>query len=234
MLSRVLLVEDQGLVRAGMRTLLHIVQPEVQVIEAGTFEEAEALLAQRMFDIVFLDIELRAAQSGLDLLVQIRDAGLPCKVIMLAASEDRELILRCIASGASGYIVKGCGDETVFARTLATVFQDGVFLPDSLFGHGESGLPAGALPIRTAPSLHPGWAEMGIAPRMLEVLYYVCQGLPNKSIARLMDIGEGTVRKTYVSDLLRLFKVTRRTELMIEVSRLGLRIPRPEVKVVKH
>lgn len=231
MLSRVLLVEDQGLVRAGMRTLLHIVEPQVQVIEAGSFEEAQRLIAQRSFDIVFLDIELRAAKSGLDLLQQIRQDDLPCKVIMLSGSEDRALILQCIASGASGYIVKGSGDESVFARALSTVFQDGVFLPDAVFGPGGSG---GALPVRPPPPPSPSWAERGISPRMLEVLYYVCQGLPNKSIARLMDIGEGTVRKTYVSDLLRLFKVTRRTELMIEVSRLGLRIPRPEARPLQR
>jgi len=231
MLNRVLLVEDQGLVRAGMRTLLHIVEPQVQVVEAGSFDEALKLLSQRSFDIVFLDIELRTAKSGIDLLLQIRSDDLPCKVIMLSGSEDRDLILQCITSGASGYIVKGSGDETVFARALSTVFQDGVFLPDAVFGQDAKG---GMVPVRSAPPPWPSWAEMGIAPRMLEVLYYVCQGLPNKSIARLMDIGEGTVRKTYVSDLLRLFKVTRRTELMIEVSRLGLRIPRPEPRAVKR
>jgi DNA-binding NarL/FixJ family response regulator len=59
------------------------------------------------------------------------------------------------------------------------------------------------------------------------VLYHLCQGLSNKAIARQMGIGEGTVRKSYVSELLRFFAVSRRTELMIEVSRRQLRLTVP-------
>ncbi len=69
--------------------------------------------------------------------------------------------------------------------------------------------------------------SLGIGGRSLEVLYYLCQGLPNKSIARNMGIEEGTVRKDYLPRLFRLFKVARRTELLIEVSRRGIVIPQP-------
>lgn len=223
MLREVLLVEDQGLVRAGMRTMLHLVEPQACVTEAGSFEEAATLLAQRDFEIVFLDIDLRAQRNGLDLLSLIRERELACKVIMLSGSEDRDLIMDCIAAGASGYIAKSSGNESVFALALSTVFQDGVFLPASVVGGGAA---AASHPADSSATLK----ELGLSPRLCEVLYHVCQGLPNKSIARLMGISEGTVRKTYVSDLLRVFKVARRTELIIEVSRLGLRIPRPESK----
>ena len=69
---------------------------------------------------------------------------------------------------------------------------------------------------------------LGITGRAREVLYWVCQGLPNKSIARHMDIEEGTVRKDYLPRLFRIFKVVRRTELMIEVSRRGILVPPPD------
>lgn len=223
MLREVLLVEDQGLVRAGMRTMLQLVEPQARVTEAGSFEEAAGLLDQHDFDIVFLDIDLRAQRSGLDLLSLIRERELACKVIMLSGSEDRSLIMDCIAAGASGYIAKSSGNESVFALALSTVFQDGVFLPASVVGGGAA---ATSQPADSSALLK----DLGLSPRLCEVLYHVCQGLPNKSIARLMGISEGTVRKTYVSDLLRVFKVARRTELIIEVSRLGLRIPRPESK----
>ena len=223
MLREVLLVEDQGLVRAGMRTMLHLVEPQARVTEAGSFEEAATLLAQRDFEIVFLDIDLRAQRNGLDLLSLIRERELACKVIMLSGSEDRSLIMDCIAAGASGYIAKSSGNESVFALALSTVFQDGVFLPASVVGGGSA---TASHPADSSAMLK----DLGLSPRLCEVLYHVCQGLPNKSIARLMGISEGTVRKTYVSDLLRVFKVARRTELIIEVSRLGLRIPRPDSK----
>lgn len=69
--------------------------------------------------------------------------------------------------------------------------------------------------------------SLGLAPRHCEVLYYLCQGLPNKSIANCMGISEGTVRKSYVSDLLRFFGVARRTELMMEVARRRLKVKPP-------
>ena len=63
--------------------------------------------------------------------------------------------------------------------------------------------------------------------RALEALYYLCQGLPNKTIASKMGVEEGTVRKDYIPKLFRIFKVARRTELLVEISRRGIRIPKP-------
>lgn len=217
----VLLVEDQSLVRAGMKTMLHIVEPDLLITEAGSYDEALRKLQQYKIDFVLLDIDLRSEKSGLDLLAHVREQELPVKVIMLSASDDRDTVMHCIAAGASGYIAKSSGNESVFAEALSTVLNDGVFLPASILGLPRPGMATERLP--SAKTL----ADFALSPRMTEVLYYLCQGLPNKGIARQMGISEGTVRKTYVSELLRHFKVTRRTELIIEVSRLGLRVPRP-------
>ncbi|TDM08317.1 MAG: DNA-binding response regulator [Ideonella sp. MAG2] len=220
--TNVLLVEDQSLVRAGMKTMLHVMEPTLQITEAGSYDEALRKLEQYKIDFVLLDIDLRSEKSGLDLLAHVREQGLPVKVIMLSASDDRDTVMHCIASGASGYIAKSSGNESVFAEALNTVLNDGVFLPASILAMPRSGVAATqqASPQKTL-------ADFALSPRMTEVLYYLCQGLPNKGIARQMGISEGTVRKTYVSELLRHFKVARRTELIIEVSRLGLRVPRP-------
>lgn len=220
MLKDVLIVEDQGLVCAGMKSLLRTVAPQVSIRDAATYEGALALLESVRFDIVFLDLDLRTDRTGLDLLRTIRDRDLPLHVIMLSANDDPEMILTCISAGASGYIGKGSGDETVFERALQTVFQGGIFLPPSILLQDTRSIrreprPAGAAPMPDLP------------PRMAEVLYLLCQGLSNKSIAARMGISEGTVRKNYVSELLRHFSVSRRTELMIEISRLGIRIPYP-------
>lgn len=221
--TSVLLVEDQGLVRAGMKTLLHLVEPELLITEAGSYDEAMRKLLQYKIDVVLLDIDLRSQKTGLDLLAHIREQALPIKVIMLSASDDRDTVMHCIASGASGYIAKSAGHESVFAEALGTVLSDGVFLPSSLWS-----LPQSADAGTAQSSLPKRLEDFALSPRMTEVLYYLCQGLPNKGIARQMGISEGTVRKTYVSELLRHFKVARRTELIIEISRLGLRVPRPK------
>ncbi|MGZ8282419.1 MAG: response regulator transcription factor, partial [Allosphingosinicella sp.] len=75
--------------------------------------------------------------------------------------------------------------------------------------------------------------SLGIGGRVLEALYWVCQGLPNKSIARNMGIEEGTVRKDYLPRLFRAFKVVRRTELLIEVSRRGMVVPPPPAHIAR-
>ena len=67
-----------------------------------------------------------------------------------------------------------------------------------------------------------------LTPREVQVLELVGEGLPNKSIARHMGIEEGTVRKDYLPRLFRLFKVVRRTELLVEVSRRGIVVPPPQ------
>lgn len=220
MLKNVLLVEDQGLVRAGMKSLLQNVEPSALIGEAGSYEEALSLLGRIEFDLVFLDLDLRAEKSGLDLLHYIREHDLPAKVIMLSATDDRETVLQCIAAGASGYIAKSSEEEGVFEEALAIVFQNGVFLPASIVSGEQHSRPHTVI----APA---GSEQLNLSPRLAEVLYYLCQGLSNKGIANRMGITEGTVRKSYVSELLRHFNVTRRTELIIEISRLGIRLKPP-------
>lgn len=68
---------------------------------------------------------------------------------------------------------------------------------------------------------------IGLNGRSVDVLYYLCQGLPNKTIAKMMNVEEGTIRKDYVPKLFRAFRVARRTELLVEVARLGLKVPAP-------
>lgn len=220
MLKNVLLVEDQGLVRAGMKSLLQRVEPAALISEAGSYEEALAQLGRVAFDLVFLDLDLREEKNGLDLLRYIRELDLPLKVIMLSAHDDRETVLDCIAAGASGYIAKSSDDEGVFEEALTTVFQDGVYLPASIVRCDDHPRQRWNTPLG-------GGVELKLAPRLTEVLYYLCQGLSNKGIANRMGISEGTVRKSYVSELLRHFNVTRRTELIIEISRLGIRLKSP-------
>ena len=80
------------------------------------------------------------------------------------------------------------------------------------------------------PSYRPAFRwTIGVTGRALEVLYYLCQGLPNTAIANRMRIEEATVRKDYVPKLFKLFRVTRRTELLVEISRRGLSIPAPHL-----
>lgn len=218
----ILLLEDQALVRAGLRELIQISEPRAQIQEASTYEEAVARVEADRFDIAFLDIDLKGGRSGLEFLRWLRERELDTRAIMLSGRSDKEVVMECLNEGASGYILKDMESEGLFRRALDTVFQGSIFLPANVIGRGGFSPPAPA-----APPAPVAADALGITGRALEVLYYVCQGLPNKSIARNMGIEEGTVRKDYLPRLFRQFKVARRTELLIEVSRRGIVIPPP-------
>jgi two-component system nitrate/nitrite response regulator NarL len=218
----ILILEDQGLVRAGMRELIQISEPHARIHEAASYAEAVALLDRRRIDIAFLDVDLKDERSGLDVLRHMRAGECDTRAIMLSGRADKEIVLECLREGASGYILKDMESDGLFRRALDTVFQGSVFLPASVIGRGGFSPLAPTEPPPVSPE------SLGITGRSLEVLYWVCQGLPNKSIARNMGIEEGTVRKDYLPRLFRTFKVVRRTELLIEVSRRGMKIPTPE------
>lgn len=217
----ILILEDQGLVRAGMRELIQISEPHARIVEAAGYDEAVARAEAEPIDIAFLDVDLKGAKSGLDFLRWLRAGERDTRAIMLSGRAEKELVLACLNEGASGYILKDMESDGLFRRALDTLFEGGVFLPATVIGRGGF---SPALPTPPAP-VSP--ESLGIAGRSLEALYYVCQGLPNKSIARHMGIEEGTVRKDYLPKLFRIFKVVRRTELLIEVSRRGIAVPTP-------
>ena len=218
----ILILEDQGLVRAGMRELIQISEPHAQILEAGTYEEAMERLAAARIDIAFLDIDLKGERSGLDFLKHLRAREFDTRAIMLSGRSDKDVVMECLREGASGYILKDMEDDGLFRRALDTVFQGSIFLPANVIGRG------GYSPARPSEPVPVSAESLGVSGRMLEALYWVCQGLPNKSIARNMGIEEGTVRKDYLPRLFRIFKVVRRTELLIEVSRRGILVPPPQ------
>lgn len=222
----ILILEDQALVRAGMKLLLQMAEPLSHICEAGNYDEAVAHMKVMEFDFAFVDIDLRSERTGMDILRLLRTGHASTRVVMLSGNDDRDVILDCIGAGASGYIPKATEDDAVFRKAIQTVMDDGIFLPASVLLQ-----PSHALVSPTALLTGRSAGELGLSERLCEVLFYLCQGLPNKTIANKMGISEGTVRKNYVSALLSFFKVSRRTELMIEVSRRKIRIPPPRVRL---
>ena len=201
--------------------------PEWQVAEAGPFlhrivasgGSTNAVLHLLAVALIYLcSVHSR---SGLDFLRWLRGRELDTRAIILSGRADKEMVMACLNEGASGYILKDMESDGLFRRALDTVFEGGIFLPANVIGRGGYSPALPAPPARIAPE------SLGITGRTLEVLYYVCQGLPNKSIARNMGIEEGTVRKDYLPKLFRIFHVVRRTELLVEVSRRGIAIPNP-------
>lgn len=218
---RILILEDQTLVRAGMRELILICEPKSHIDEASNYDDAIMKLGEFPYDVVFLDIDLKREKTGLDVLAYVRQNEIETRAVMLSGEAQRDVVLSCIDAGATGYILKDMESDGLFRRAIDTVLQGSVFLPATVLGRGAY-TPAALMDLPKVSA-----ESIGVSGRLLETLYYLCEGLPNKTIARKMGISEETVRKDYNTKLFQHFKVSRRTELIVELSRRGIAVPRP-------
>ncbi|MBB5399106.1 two-component system nitrate/nitrite response regulator NarL [Paraburkholderia youngii] len=216
---RVLLVEDEGLTRSAMKSLILSSEPTLDIDEAGSYEEAVERLQRDAYDLIFLDYQLGREHTGLELLHWVQQQELSLHVVMLSARDDRETVLDCIKNGAGGFISKASEEGgAVFREALQTILNGRVYLPNSVLGKG------GHTPQAPAPSKGIPIDSLNLPPRLAQTLRYVLHGLSNKAIARKMSITENTA-KEYISDLLSRFNVSRRTFLIVEMARRGIEIP---------
>jgi two-component system nitrate/nitrite response regulator NarL len=215
---KALLVEDQALTRQAMKTLLAQCDPLLAVDEAGDVETCTRLLSTGAYDLMFLDYQLGRGQSGIEVLHWVAEHELPLHTVMLSGQDDRDTVMECIKAGASGFISKSSDEGNgVFRSALDTILRGQIYLPHTAMGKGGFS-PSPTRPVATL-------AGLALSPRLAEALGYICQGLSNKAIARQMGLTENTV-KEYSGDLLEKFGVRRRTELIVEMARRGIIIPR--------
>src|ERR1017187_5751323 len=147
----ILLLEDQALVRAGMKALIQISEPLATIREASSYEGAVEAIKNTNFDIAFLDIDLKEQHTGLDFLRYMRSRDLDTRAIMLSGRVEKETVMTCIEAGASGYILKDMESDGLFRKALDTVFQGNIFLPASVIGGGASSPSPGLAPSKFSP-----------------------------------------------------------------------------------
>ena len=213
-----LLVEDQALTRQALKTLLVQCDPLLSVDEAGDVDTCVGMLARGSYDLMFLDYQLGKGRSGMEVLRWVAEHELPLHTVMLSGQDDRDTVMECIKAGASGFISKSSDEgNLVFRSALDTILRGQIYLPHTAMGKG------GFSPATTRPAA--SLEGLALSPRLAETLGYICQGLSNKSIARKMGLTENTI-KEYSGALLEKFGVRRRTELIVEMARRGIVIPR--------
>lgn len=214
----ILLVDDHALVRRGIRTLLQLAEPAIDVDEAGSVEAALELLGARDYTLSMIDLDLSGSRTGLDLLAMMHESGRGLPAIVLSGHDDRETVMRCLESGASGFIPKASDDEAVLRKAIETVLEGRVYLPSSALGKGGHTTPFSLSGRTTA------LGDLDIKPSLKKTLVFLYQGLSNKGIAQKMNISEFTARD-YCSELYREFGVARRSQLIVELARRGISLP---------
>lgn len=202
-MTKILLVDDHALFRAGLRLLVSTILRNVQVLEAGSLAEAiETLKDRKDVSLCLLDLVLEDG-SGLEALTAFRNAAPATAVVVVSATQDAATIRACLDAGAMSFVPKSM-PAPALTQALRRVLSGHVFLPEQVL----SATPA------------PG-ERSGLSPRQLDVLNALSRGLPTKSIARELGISEHTV-KEHLTNVFQALRVTNRTEAVIAAARLGL------------
>lgn len=204
--TRILLVDDHPVVRAGLAAMLETQADFAVIGEAGDGAEAVRCIEALDPDVVLMDLEMPGT-DGLAVLEELARKALPNKVIVFTIFDTDERILRAVQAGAQGYLLKSAPREEVF-QAIRTVCAGGSPL--------QPGVAA-----RLLGRVSGGNAPAGLTPREREVLGLLAKGLQNKEIAAVLHIGERTA-KFHVSALLRKLGAGNRTEAVALAAQQGL------------
>jgi DNA-binding NarL/FixJ family response regulator len=207
---KVFLIDDHAMFRQGMKFLLSDLDESLQFLEAGTFAEGMALLNENGADLILLDLNMPDG-DGLIALRQIRAEFSAIPLAVVSGDDDPARIREMVEEGAAGYIPKSSSSEVLVAA-LRLILAGGVYLPPAALDY--------------IPNSHHNVADVqsrvtSLSDRQTAVLLKAIQGIPNKAIAKELQIAEGTV-KAHLSVAFRILGVNNRTEAVFAVARLGL------------
>jgi DNA-binding NarL/FixJ family response regulator len=216
---RLLLCDDQRLMREGMRTLLSL-EPDLAVVgEAGDGETGVAEALRLKPDVVLMDIRM-PGMNGVEATKRIRAALPATKVLILTTFDDDELVLAALLEGAAGYLTKDLPAEEI-AAAIHQVQGGGVVMPPpiaakvvaELARRQQQGAPA-------ATAGGPDPAAVSLTEREREVLQLLGRGYSNREIGEALFISEGTA-KNYVSVLIEKLGLRDRTQVALWAVRHG-------------
>lgn len=188
-LTRVLLVDDQPLARAGLRTILCPEEGVLVVGECGDGDEVLQAVRQQHPEVVVMDVRmprLNGAEATRQLRDRERDAP---PVLILTTFDDDEVLSAALRAGAAGFLLKDAPGEEIL-RAVRTLAKGGAYLDPSVTARVLA-------TYRRASHTRIPAALGELTQRELEVLRLVGRGLSNEEIAQTLVIGEGTV-KTHI------------------------------------
>jgi len=200
-----LIADDHALFRDGLRHLLSDIDPEVELIESGNFQDTLAAAVDHP-EIALLLLDLRMpGMAGLGSVKKLMDAAPTIPILMISAIEDPQEIQHAFDIGVMGYLPKS-ESTTVMKHAIQLVLDGGVYISPALL-RGLRGTP-------DAVHSH-------LTPRQMEVLRRMAMGSNNKEIAREMELSVATV-KAHLGAIFRTLDVSNRAQAMIKAGRLGL------------
>lgn len=212
---RVLIVDDQALIRTGIQSLLGR-KTDIEVIgQAGNGAEALAQVAALDPDVVLMDV-MMPVMDGVEAIRRLSESGARAAVIILTTFSDDDYVLRGIAAGARGYLLKDV-DHRVLADAIRTVATGGALLNPEITARllpylsraaaGEAVAPPPPAPVPAQQSERAGL----LTERERSILRMLARGHTNQEISDTLAISVGTV-KNHISSILGKLDVRDRTQ----------------------
>jgi DNA-binding NarL/FixJ family response regulator len=217
-------VDDHPLILEALRQVLQALDGQLDLLEARSGDEAfELTRLHPDVSLILLDLTLPGV-DGYEVLRRLRDEYPGVPVVVLSATEQPDAVIRAIDGGAMGFIPKTSSSQLLLSA-LRLVLSGGIYLPLELLRKEQDIAPAAPLAPATPSELRAP-AEVGLTARQAQVLALLVQGKPNKLICRDLNLAEGTV-KIHITAILKTLGVMNRTQAVIAVSKLGLKLPQP-------
>jgi DNA-binding NarL/FixJ family response regulator len=209
---KVMLVDDQNLVRKGVRSLLELSEEIDVVAEAADGTEAVRIIPEVKPDVVLLDMRM-PQMSGLDVLLNLSKSGTLPPTIILTTFDDDELVLAGIKAGARGYLLKDVALEEL-VDAVKTVAEGGSMVKPVVTQRLLKGLENLKTDFYSLDRPDP------LTERETEILRLMAGGYSNKEIANSLGVAEGTI-KNHVSNILSKMGVRDRTRAVLKAFELG-------------
>jgi DNA-binding NarL/FixJ family response regulator len=210
---RIILVDDQALFRAGLRTML-VGQGFDVVAEAANGEEAVKLAAEMTPDVVLMDLRMPVL-DGVEATRRIAKLSGAPRVIALTTFDDDEPVFEALRAGALGYLLKDTSSEKLAEAIALAARGESVLPPNIATKVIREFARLGTPPKRDAA------AELGLSEREIAVLRELGRGSSNKEIGVALSIAEGTV-KNHVTNIFTKLSVQDRTRAALKARELGL------------
>jgi DNA-binding NarL/FixJ family response regulator len=207
---RLIIADDHPLFRGALREAVSGLFEDVDIAEAGSFEDLAKLLERGAdVDLILLELSMPGVR-GFSGRMYLRAQYPSVPIIVVSANDDPGVIRRCMDFGASGFIPKTLGIESMRGASTR-VFEGGVWTPPEIeLGAGADADTADLLTRLTS-----------LTPQQVRVLMMLSEGLLNKQIAYELGVSEATV-KAHVSAILQKLGVDSRTQAVIAASKIEL------------
>ena len=214
-MTRILIADDQALVRAGLRMILDA-QPDLEVVgEAGDGREALEQSRSLAPDLVLMDIRM-PGMDGLEATRRLLSVAPPTpKVIVLTTFDTDDYVYEAISAGASGFLLKSAPPEQLADGVRAVMAGDALLAPEITRRLLERFVQRPPPGLATPPELH------DLTPRELDVLRLIAEGQSNAEIAASLVLSEATI-KTHVNHILTKLRLRDRVQAVALAYRSGL------------